>query len=364
VLGHEVGHVAADHAGGRQTRSAITGIGALVLGVVSGSSAVAQIAGKAGELNVLSYSRSQEFEADSLSARYLASAGYNPYGLADMLSALQASDQVEALDQGAQAKTQSSWTRTHPLTGDRIARAVAEARPSGAALPSPPGAPDPYLAQVAGLVWGDDPAEGVVLGRRFLHPGLGIGFTAPVGFVLANSPSAVAFQGPGGLKGLFAGRAGKPDAAPADEAYAVLRQLVGQAQVTTGEVQRTRINGLEAAVLPAQAQTNGGRVDITVVAYAVGRESFHFATIAPAGQASAFDPLIGSFHRLNAAERAEARPRRIEVVTVRPGETVETLAGRMAVADHARELFAAINGLAPADTLQPGDRVKIVTLTP
>src|SRR6266545_1244129 len=37
VLGHEVGHVAANHSGRRQTRSAITGIGALILGAVAGS---------------------------------------------------------------------------------------------------------------------------------------------------------------------------------------------------------------------------------------------------------------------------------------------------------------------------------------
>jgi len=364
VLGHEVGHVAADHAGRRQTRSVITGLGALVLGVVTGSSAIAQIAGKAGELTVLSYSREQEFEADGLSARYLASAGYNPYGLAEMLTALQADDQIEALDRGAQAKAQPSWTKTHPLTGDRIARAVAAARPSHAPAPSPAGAPDPYLVQVDGLIWGDDPAQGVVLGRRFLHPDLGIGFTAPAGFVLANSPRAVAFQGPGGLKGLFAGRVGPAGASPADEADAVLRQLAGQAQVRTGEVRRTRINGLDAAVLPAQALGDSGWVDVTVAVYAVGGETFHFATLAPAGQAQAFDPLIGSLHRLDAAERAEARPRRIQVIRVRPGDTADSLAARMAVVDHRREWFEAINGLAPGDALAPGDRVKIVALTP
>jgi predicted Zn-dependent protease len=359
VLGHEVGHVAADHAGRRQTRSAITGIGALVLGAVTGSSAVAQIAGKAGELTVLSYSRSQEFEADSLSARYLASAGYSAYGLADMLSALQASDQLEALDRGTQGKTEAVWSRTHPLTGDRIARAAAAARQAGPS-PEPAATPDPYLAAVDGLVWGDDPAQGMVLGRRFLHPDLDIGFTAPPGFVLANSPSAVAFQGPGGLKGLFAGQAGTPGDDVGEEAQAVLRQLVGQAPVRTGELRRTRINGFEAAILPALAQGSSGWLDVTVTVYAVGRERFHFATLAPSGQAGTFDPLIGSFHRLTAAERAEARPRRIRVITVAPGDSVETLAARMAVTDHGRELFEAINGLSPGDALKPGDRVKII----
>jgi len=79
--------VAADHAGRRQTRSVLTGLGALILGAVTGSGAIGQIAGQVGQLNVLSYSREQEYEADSLSARYLAGSGYSPFGLADMLAA-------------------------------------------------------------------------------------------------------------------------------------------------------------------------------------------------------------------------------------------------------------------------------------
>jgi len=360
VLGHEVGHVAANHAGRRQTRSAITGIGAVLLGAVTGSGALAQIASQAGQLGVLSYSRGQEFEADSLSARYLTAAGYNPFGLADMLSALQASDQLEAADRTQPAKAAPVWSRTHPLTGERVARAAAEARRAPPPAPGGrPPRPDLYLEAVDGLLYGDDPEQGVVLGRRFLHPGLGFGFTAPPGFVLANSPSAVVMQGPGGLKAQLAGSVGEGGDL-ADEAYAVLRQLVGEVPARTGELRRARIGGYDAVVLPAQAQASDGWVDVTVAVYAVGREGFHLVTLAPAGQAYAFDPLIASFHRLSAAERAEARPRRIRVVIVKPGDTVASLAQRMAVDDHPRERFEAINGLQPGDALRPGDRVKIV----
>ncbi|CAN7244829.1 M48 family metalloprotease [Phenylobacterium sp. LjRoot219] len=357
VLGHEVGHVAANHAGRRQTRTAITGIGAAILGAVTGSGAIGQIANQVGQLTVLSYSRDQEYESDTLSAGYLASAGYSPYGLVDMLAALQASDQVEAQASNASAEATPVWSRTHPLTGDRIARALAAARRSGP--PPALGAPDPYLAQVDGLIYGDDPAQGFVRGRKFLHPGLNIAFTAPEGFVLANSPSAVSIRGPNRLAAQFAGPV-SDSADPTDEAYAVLRKVVGQAPAQAGQAQRTRINGIDAVLLPAQARSNSGHVDVGVAVFAVGRENFHFVTLAPAGQAPAFDPLIDSFRRLSAAERAEARPKRIRVVTVRPGDTQAALVARMAVEDHAAERFQAINGLQPGDPLRPGDKVKIV----
>lgn len=364
VLGHEVGHVAANHSGRRQTRAAITGVGALILGAVTGSGELAQVAGKVGQLNVLSYSRGQEFEADSLSARYLAGAGYNPFGLADMLSALQASDQVEALDNPGETRAQPVWSRTHPLTGERVARAVAVARATPPPAPGDAPAPaDGYLEAVDGLLFGEDPEQGVVLGRRFLHPALGFGFAAPPGFVLANSPTAVVMRGPGGVAAQFGGSLAGRGGDPADEVYAVLRQLIGQAPARVGEPRRSRIDGYDAVVLSAQAQSDSGWVDVTVAAYAVGRENFHFVTLAPAGQGYLFDPLIGSFHRLSAAERAEARPTRIRVVTVRPGETVASLAARMAT-DYPRERFEAINGLQPGDALRPGDRVKLVAAAP
>src|SRR5256886_4823573 len=48
-----------------------------------------------------------------------------------------------------------------------------------------------YLASVDGMGYGEDPSEGFVRGRRFLHPRLGFTFLAPEGFVLDNTAQAV-----------------------------------------------------------------------------------------------------------------------------------------------------------------------------
>jgi predicted Zn-dependent protease len=45
---------------------------------------------------------------------------------------------------------------------------------------------------------------------------------------------------------------------------------------------------------------------------------------------------------------------------VKPGDTVERFARRMAVGDRPAERFRVLNGLAPNDKLKPGDRVKVV----
>jgi predicted Zn-dependent protease len=60
------------------------------------------------------------------------------------------------------------------------------------------------------------------------------------------------------------------------------------------------------------------------------------------------------------AESQAAKPLHIKVVTVAAGDTVERLAGRMAIADRAVERLRVLNGLGPNDHLSAGDQVKIV----
>jgi predicted Zn-dependent protease len=47
-------------------------------------------------------------------------------------------------------------------------------------------------------------------------------------------------------------------------------------------------------------------------------------------------------------------------VKVGPGDTVDKLAARMAVADRQTERFRVLNGLDPGDRLKLGSEVKIV----
>jgi predicted Zn-dependent protease len=70
--------------------------------------------------------------------------------------------------------------------------------------------------------------------------------------------------------------------------------------------------------------------------------------------------MVDSLRRISAAEAAAIRPRVIEVVTVRPGDTIQSLANRMAYRDFKLDRFLAINGLAANSPLTPGQKVKLV----
>jgi len=73
-----------------------------------------------------------------------------------------------------------------------------------------------------------------------------------------------------------------------------------------------------------------------------------------------FVPMVDSIRRISGNEAAAIRPKVIDVVTVRPGDTVNALAGRMAYRDFQLERFLSLNGLAPGARLVPGQKLKVV----
>ena len=64
---------------------------------------------------------------------------------------------------------------------------------------------------------------------------------------------------------------------------------------------------------------------------------------------------------MSPGEVSSARPLRLHVVAVTPGDTPERFAARMSMVDRPLDRFLIINGLNPGDALKPGDKVKIVT---
>jgi predicted Zn-dependent protease len=361
VIGHELGHIVAQHSQRRQKRGVWSGIGALAVGVITGSETLANMAGRAAQFYTLSYSRKQEYESDDLGIRYLAQAGYDPYAAADMLESLADHDVYQAQTRNLdEANAIPAWARSHPLTDDRIKRANRTAEATGHGPDVLPDHEDRFLKQVDGLLWGDDPEQGYVLGRRFIHPGMGIQFEAPEGFFLTNSPRAVLIDG-GEVRGQFGGAVMPPGGLPA-YVDALMREVLGQAaNAKVGPAQRTVVNGVDAIVVPAVVQGQQGQAEVTVTAFqGRGREGFHFITAGGVGNEQAILALIGSFRLLSPAEAASLRPRKIRVVTVGQGDTIATMARRMAVPDHHVEAFLMLNDRDPKPELRPGERVKLI----
>jgi predicted Zn-dependent protease len=359
VLAHEVGHIVGNHSERQQRRSIWRGLGVLAVSVLTGSERLSRLAGEAAGFFTLRYSRKQEYEADDLGLSFLKATGYDPHAAADMLGALARNEQFTARIRGRDdAKAIPEWARTHPLTENRIARAREAAGAEEIAEKEMP-----YLQAVDGLLYGDDPAQGFILGRRFAHPVMRIGFEAPEGFFLTNSPQAILIEGPDGLRGEFAG--GRlPSGGLEAYADAVLAQVLGDAapQAEAGEAARVSVNGVPALFVPVLVPTREGAVSLSLAAYAgPGGAAYHFLLVSPPSSAPAggVERLFRSFRLLSAEEAGKLRPRRIRVVRAGSGETLPSLAARMA-SDYGLEHLLMLNGRSRDQPLRPGEPLKIV----
>ena len=366
VLGHEVGHVAARHSEKRQkaaTRNSILGVlGQIGSQVLLGDSSLGRIGqeifGTGSQLLTLKYSRKQEYEADDLGIRYLASAGYDPQALSTMLYSLAAQSAIDARLAGRDARSAPEWSSTHPDPARRVSRAATVASKlttSGGVRNR-----DQFLQNLDGILYGDDPKQGVIEGNSFLHPDLRLKFSIPSGFAMQNGARAVTITGSGGQGQFTTGAYNGNMATYIDAAF---NRLAGEGKTLAhGAMERTTVNGLPATYAMARVESNNGPVDVTVFAYEVSKSSaYHFATIAPAGRTDVFTPMYRSLMRLSANEAAAIRPRKVDVVTVKSGDTISSLSSRMAYKDYQLDRFLVLNRLRATDGLRAGQKVKIVT---
>lgn len=362
VLGHEVGHVAARHSQRRQQaaqRNTLLGAaGAILSGILLGDTAIGETLSRGflqgSQMLTLKFSRTQELQADDLGIQYLQSAGYDMRAMGTVLASLAAQNALDARLQGSNASI-PQWASTHPDPASRVQSALtkAQGQPAGQTRR------DLFLAGVDGLTYGDDPKQGVIEGSQFIHPELRLTFTAPSGFYMVNSTRAVSINGQ-------SGKAQMTMAAYNGSLFDYVRQqfstLGGKEQdLRPASVQSTTVNGIPAAYGTARVTSGSGQVDVMVFAYEFARDrAYHFAAIIPAGQGNPFAAMFQSMRRISTAEAANVVARTVDVVTVQRGDTVQSLANRMAFDDAREERFRVLNALGTNDALVPGQKVKLV----
>lgn len=356
VIGHEIGHVVGRHTAQRYSQAVAAGLGAALLGAVVGGD-VQQLAQLGSELYLAGFSREQEFEADQLGVRYLKNAGYESHAMAGFLENLirNKSLQEQILDDDL---PDADFFSTHPNTPDRVARAAA-AGTAGVVRR------DVLLRNVAGLVFGDDPAQGLVRGRRFSHPDLGLTFEAPSGFGLINTQQAVYARKRNAAVIRF-------DAARRDEAHPDPRVYLTEIwapSIALSTVERITIGGLPAATASARVSGNlddyRGPLDARFVAVQFpGNKLYRLLFLSvpnqTSGLATDFQRTTFSLRTLSKMEISQLVPLTIEVLDVRPGATSESLAAGLPFSNLKLERFQVLNGFNPGDQPVPGQKVKII----
>ena len=353
VLSHEMAHVIARHAAIREDQARQAALMNRVATDLLSDPQLGALALAKSKITLASFSRAQEFEADGIGVGIAARAGYDPYGAQRFLTSLGLNSQLRAKSANIDPRA-PDFLSSHPATPERVTNVQSNARQF--ASPNNAGrAKADYLAMIDGLVFGEDPSEGFVRGRRFLHPKLGFTVTAPEGFTLENTAQAVFGVKDGGSQAL------RLDVVQVPTEQALTEYLISGwiENIEPKSVEAITINGHPAAT----ATASGDQWTFRLYVVRFGSEVYRFI-FAAKNRTEAVDRTfrdsIGSFRRMTLSEIRLAKPHRIKVVTVGPNDTIERMARRMMVSDRNAERFRVLNGLNPGDKLRVGDQAKIV----
>jgi predicted Zn-dependent protease len=350
VLGHEIAHVSARHASQREDQVRTSELVAVMRARLLNDMAGAEARREAARVSLASFSRTQEVEADVIGVALVAKAGYDPYG---------ASRFLQTMDRNAALRTRSQaaaggpdFMASHPSTPDRIREAILAARQHMA----PEGRPrdrERYLRAIEGITFGDDPRQGFVRGRSFVHPRLGFTVTAPEGFTLENSRSAVTGLGPNEMAIRL--DVVRVQANQALTSYLSSGWIDGLSETT---VEAVTVNGFQAATAVARGSDWSFRIFVVRFGSEVYRIIYAARDLNGEVDAS-FRASMETFRRLTAAEAA-VKPIRVRTIRAGEGDTVLTFARRMQVPDRAEERFRVLNGLSDGEQPRGGELVKYV----
>jgi len=364
VIGHEIGHVYERHTAERVSRSNVTGLGAAILGILSGSQETAQLVGQAAQLYLLSYNRDQEYEADKVGVKLLARAGYDPLAEAYFLNSLGRWGKLQARIAG-QTDTTPEFLKTHPNSENRVREAAAEAQVlAQSGLAGNEIGRNSYLNRIDGLLYGEDAyAQGYIQGTTFIHPQIGFAFAVPNGFQLQNTSSAVLARAQSGAQMQFT----------IGTSEGTARQLIEgpiaqSLKIQFQDVQEGQINNRPAAVGRGRIQTQQSAVD--VIAYAIdwqANQKYVFLWVVPPNQTQslqrAIQASVQSLQRVDASQLNVPPTRVIDVVPV-GNNSAQALANQMAFPQYREEHFVIINGLTNQSRLSPNDMVKLIRSKP
>ena len=353
VLSHEMAHVLAKHAAQREDQARQAAIVDKVVTDMGSDPEVTAFTIAKNKISMANFSRSQEIEADAMGVEISAHAHFDPYGASRFLASMERNAELKVGKAGLDPRAQD-FLSSHPATPERVEKAQIAAQQYNSPENGERDRED-YLSAIDGIVYGEDPSEGFVRGRRFLHPKLGFTFQAPDNFSLDNTAQAVIGVREGGSQAM------RFDVVrvPAEQTLSDYLNSGWMENVDKSTTEDMTINGLPAASTTA----HGDQWQFRVYALRVDADVYRF--IFAARQTSIESErnareTVNSFRRLALEEIQAARPLRIKIITVQPGDTVESLSHRMAGVDHPMERFRVLNGLDAHAQVKVRDRVKIV----
>src|SRR5690349_7809763 len=266
VLSHEMAHVLAKHAAIREDQARQAAVVTRVVTDMGNDPDLTALALAKTKLTMASFSRTQEFEADGIGVGISAKAHFDPYGAARFLTSMERNAELKAGKTPIDPRAQD-FLSSHPATPERVQNAATVAK-NYVSTEANEHDRETYLTAIDNIVFGEDPSEGFVRGRRFLHPKLGFTFQAPENYTLDNTAQAVIGVREGGAQAM------RFDVVrvPADQSLSDYLNSGWMEGVDKGSTEDLMINGFPVA----SANANGDQWQFKVYALRYGSDVYRF----------------------------------------------------------------------------------------
>lgn len=360
IMGHEAGHVIFRHGNMDVALRTPQAAGAAVLGAFLPD--VGTVAKLSGDLVLGVIDRAQEHQCDVSGVKFLSKLNMDPMGMYRGIRALDLQEKLDIAEFGARTEgAMDYWLRSHPVNDERLSLIATAAR-TFTGPPTTAAARAAYIRSLDGLIFDDGPKDGILDGRQFRHPVIGFGLTIPDGWSMKNGKQLV-----------FTNKAGATVVLTMHSGTGTVEDLF--ARSWTAEF-KTRFPRPEPAVVisggvpRASGTIKAGNAESPVaVSMAVYRwtdQSYiRLFTIDKGIKVpDQTESVVRSVRRLAPEEAQNVRVRRIQVVDIRPGDSIASLSARMAYDNLREQRFRALNGLGPTDRLPGSGPVKLVAWSP
>jgi predicted Zn-dependent protease len=308
VVAHEIGHIAARHSAQQYSKAQFAQLGLGLGSVLSKTFRKYAGAAQAGVgLLFLSFSRSDEREADALGVEYSAKAGYDANHMANLFVSL------ERLNPGEGQSGLPAWFSSHPNPENRIAAIKQDALVWREKISQTRFAVnrDQYLKQVDGIVFGEDPRQGYVESNVFYHPELRFQFPIPSGWKVNNTASQVQMINQDQNAVILFSMAPEKNPSAAAEAF------INESKAVVVRSEATKVNGMTAHRIVSDVTTEQGVIRVmsyfiqkgqTVYAFLGYTEQSRFN-----GYSSVFEQTMGRFNNLTDSRRINVKADRLDV---------------------------------------------------
>jgi predicted Zn-dependent protease len=353
VLGHEMGHVAARHSMKQLSGQVLAQVGLVVGSILSKD--IRKLAGLAGigmQLLFLKFSRSDEYQADSLGIDYARKAQYAP---GEMLRFFTALENMVA-DSGGQSIP--TFLSTHPMTNDRIAKVKELISSQDVRLGVKK---EPYLSKIDGMIYGENPRQGFSENGVFYHPELAFKFTIPDGWAVENTPKQVVI----GEKESKAALVLQAVSSAQDLDTYLQTKVKDFSQHELLRQSSETVNGFQSRHAYFRVpQEQGEPLAVRLTCIRKDKMIYTFVAMSAASAANIFQPLLDrailSFQRLEDPAYLNRRPSHLSLIRADGSRTLQGIFGAAGVDRKIWKQLGVFNAIGLESVPDPRQLIKLV----